>query len=828
MKLSLNWVSEYVTVPATVPELCDRFDLTGTGVEGVETLGAQFENIVTAQVIKKEKHPDSDHMWVCSVDVGTAHTNEQGQAEPLQIVCGAQNFNEGDHIVTALVGAELPGDIKIKKSKLRGVVSCGMNCSARELGLSNDHEGIMILPEDAPVGMPFGEYLASSDTVLDLEITPNRPDCMSVVGLAREMGAIYQVPVQYPLEADAAKLQAHEAGAPVADNVTVSIEDDSRCDRYCARVIDNVKVGPSPDWLVERITAEGARSINNVVDITNYILFLYGQPLHAFDYDRIKGESGSADIVVRAAKPGEQLETLDGQLRTLNPDMTVIATPARAIALAGVMGGANSEVEDDTTTVLLETATFSRAHTSRTSRNLSLISEASIRYERGVDAAPIQDISAAAAALIAEVAGGVVRPGCVDVYPTQPEVPNLAFRIARFNAMMGTDIPESFITDILGRLGCSVSLSSEQYDSAPVLTVVPPTFRPDLEREIDLYEEVLRLWGMDRVPSTLPASPNRVGLRTHAQSVRRVIDATLRACGLSETMTYSFASADDAAALRMEEVLPGVAVELLNPMNADHAIMRRSIFPGLMRSVAHNQAHGVRNIQLYEIGTVFSTGEDRPKPKETTKIAAVLAGAMHEAGWNNPRTAFDFYDAKGICEVLLHELAAPKIHFKPFEADDASFLQPGRAARIYSGGSELGWVGELHPLAVAAFDVEGPVAAFEFDMAALVSATRPARDYVDVPTFPAIEVDQAFVVTEDTTHERMTQVMTSAGGKMLESVTLFDVYRDDQRVGAGKKSMAYKLVYRAPDRTLTSEEVEKAHNKIITKVAGATGAEVRA
>lgn len=817
MKLSLNWVSDYVTIPASVLELCDRLDLTGTGVEGVETLGNAFEHVVTAQVVKKEKHPDSDHMWVCSVDVGEFNLDEQGNPELLQIVCGAQNFNEGDHIVTALVGAELPGDIKIKKSKLRGVVSCGMNCSGRELGLSNDHEGIMILPENAPVGVPFAEYLGQSDTVLDLEITPNRPDCMSVVGLARELGAMYLTNVNNPLAESAAKIEACVAGAPVQENVTVAIDDANRCARYDARVIENVTVGPSPDWLAERIMAAGARPINNVVDVTNYILFLYGQPLHAFDFDAIAGPDGTANVIVRAAHDGEQLTTLDGQARTLNSDMTVIATPEGAIALAGVMGGQDSEVQDNTTTVLLETATFSRAHTSRTSRSLSLISEASIRYERGVDAAPIEEISQAAAALMAEVTGGTVRPGSVDVYLTKPEVPELTFRVDRFNAMMGTEIPESFIVDVLTRLGCSVALPH----------VTPPTFRPDLEREIDLYEEVLRLWGMDQVPSTLPASPARVGMRTSAQEVRRVVDATLRACGLSETMTYSFAAEEDVAALRMEDSLPGVAVELLNPMNADHAIMRRSIFPGLMRSVAHNQAHGVHNIQLYEIGTVFSTGADRPKPKETTKVAAVMVGAMGPGGWNHPRVPFDFFDAKGVCEALLHELACAKVHFKPFESGEAEFLQPGRAARIYAGGTELGWVGELHPLAVASFDVEGPVAAFELDMEALVRNARPARDYVDVPTFPAVEMDQAFVVAEDVTHERMMQVMSSAGGKLLESVSLFDVYRDDEKVGKGKKSMAYRLVYRAPDRTLTSDEVEKTHNKLVTKVAGATGAETR-
>lgn len=537
----------------------------------------------------------------------------------------------------------------------------------------------------------------------------------------------------------------------------------------------------------------------------------------------MKGADGKVDVIIRPAKDGEAFTTLDGQPRELTQDMTVIATPERAVALAGVMGGLDSEVEDDTTCVLLETATFSRAHTSRTSRNLGLISEASLRYERGVDAAPIDEISKAAAALMAEVSGGHVRPGCVEVCLDVPEGRDLDLRIGRFNAMMGSDIPASFMEDVLTRLGCTVQLDGD----ADVLHVRTPTFRPDLEREIDLYEEVLRLWGMDRIAPTLPASPARVGMRTDAQAVRRTVDATLRACGLSETMTYSFADPEDMVRLRMDEVAPGQAVELLNPMNADHAIMRRSIFPGLLRSIARNQAHGVQNVQLYEIGTVFSTAPERIKPKEVAKVAAVMVGAMGPESWNASRIPFDFFDAKGVCEALTHELACAKMRFKPLEADEAPYVQPGRAARIFSGGIELGWVAELHPLAVEAFDVTGPVAAFELDMAALLKATRPARDYVDIPSFPAVEVDQAFVVSEDVTHEKMEQVMGSAGGKLLESAALFDVYRDDERVGAGKKSMAYRLIYRASDRTLTTDEVERAHAKLLKKVEAATGAETR-
>lgn len=827
MKVSLKWLNEYVEVPSGVKALCDRLDLTGTGVEGVEVTGAAFDGVVVGHVLTCEVHPDSDHMHVVTVDVGAGEA-----AEPTQIVCGAPNVAAGIKVPVATVGAVLPGDFKIKKSKLRGVTSCGMCCSRRELGMGADHDGIWILPEDAPVGMPIAEYLGMTDTVLDLEITPNRPDCLSVTGLAREFGAMYRLPVADPLPEMAGKMApvpaSDVAGAPSA--VKVTIDDAVRCPRYSARVICGCKVGPSPDWMVERLAAIGQRSINNVVDVTNYILFLFGQPLHAFDLDTLKDAEGCAHVLIRAAAEGEKFTTLDGEERVLSSDMTVIATPERgAVALAGVMGGLDTEVTEGTTNILLEAATFEAGRTSRTSRNLGLISESSLRYERRVDDHGIDVRSAAAAALIAEVAGGTVvdisgdGAGLVDEWPLPSQVASLPFRIPRFIAMMGADIPQDFIEDTLRRLGCTVAAG----DGADTLAVTAPTFRPDLEREIDLYEEVLRLWGMDRIPPTLPASPDRVGLRTEEERTVAKINHTLRACGLNETMTYSFAEPGDVDRLRMPAEGLGLPVELLNPLNADQSVMRQSIVPGLLRSVAHNLSHGVRNIQLYEIGTVFAAAEGRKKPKERQKVAGVLAGAMHEAGWNRTEMPFDFFDGKGVLESLARELALPKLRFTALSADEAGHLQPGRAASMMAAGAVIGWVGEIHPLAARAFEVEVPAVAFELDVDALVKAACLARPYEDVPTFPAVAIDQAFVVDEAVTHEKMCQVMSSAGGKLLAEVRLFDVYRDEQRVGAGKKSMAYALTYRAPDRTLTGEEVEKAHDRLVKKVCTTTAAEVR-
>lgn len=822
MKVSLKWLSEYVEVPEDLKAFCDRLDLTGTGVEGMDRTGDIYDHVVTGQILEKVAHPDSDHMWVTKVDVGSANVDKDGNPEPLQIVCGAQNFNQGDHVVVATIGAVLPGDFKIKKSKLRGVVSCGMNCSARELGIGSDHDGIMILPEDAPVGMPLADYLNLSDTILDLEITPNRPDCLSMVGMAREVGAMYAIEAKNPLDEMEAALKEDNDMPSIDELATVTVEDIDRCPRYTARVIKNVKVGPSPDWLAERVTAAGARSINNVVDVTNYILFLFGQPLHAFDYDKLVDETGKAHVVVRAAKEGEKLQTLDGEERELTEDMTVIATPEKAVGLAGVMGGFDTEVTDETTTILLEAATFEPGRTSRTSRNLGLISESSMRYERRVDDVEIDRMSAAAAQLLADVSGGVVVPGLIDVYNTKTEVDTLDFRIPRFQAMMGEAIPRDFIIDMLQRLGCTVDSTQED-----TLKVVPPTFRPDLEREIDLYEEVLRLYGMDRIPSTLPGGPGRVGIKTEAQRTMDKINNTLRACGLNETMTYSFADPHELEQLRMPTEGMGIPVELLNPLNAEQSVMRQSIIPGLMRSISYNQSRGVHNIQLYETGVVFFGAEGKKSPKERNRVAAVMAGAMNDPVWNQQAVPFDFFDGKGVIESLMRELALAKPRFKALSAEEAPRLQPGRAAQVLDGGTVLGWVGEIHPLACEAYEVQAPVVAFELDLDALIKCARPARDYVNVPVFPAVTMDVAFVVDEEVTHEKLLRSITSAGGKLLDTAQLFDVYRDEERLGAGKKSMAYALEYRAADRTLTTEEVDKQHARLIKKVCGATGAEVR-
>ena len=818
MRISYEWLKSMVDVPEDPSDLVAEFVRTGTEVEAVEKVGADLTNVVTAQVVSKKPHPDSDHMWLCQVSVGDRNVDADGNPVPLQIVCGAQNFEEGDHIVTAMIGAVLPGDFKIKKSKLRGVESCGMNCSARELGLGDDHDGIIILPKDAPVGMDYTDYLGMSDTVIDCEITPNRPDCLSMTGMAVEVAAMYDEDTHIELPS-----VKSEQGPDAHDLVDVTIDDPELCKRYTARVVRNVKIGPSPEWLARRVVAAGSRPINNVVDVTNYVMFLTGQPLHAFDLGKFTERDGRRHIVVRAAADGEKLETLDGVERTLTPDMAVITDDGKApVALAGVMGGMNSEIDENTVDVLLESATFSSGHVSRTSRNLDLMSEASIRYERQVDGANCANVAEIAAALFEECCGAEVCPSIVDVYPAVVPAPVIDFRPARARMLCGAQIPDEFMVARLSRLGCSIERVDDEH-----LTVTAPTNRPDLTREVDLIEEVCRLWGEGDIEPTLPAARNHAGGLTVEQKRIRLIGQTLRACGLSETSTYCFADPNDLVSLGITEEGRGIPVKIINPLVADQSEMRRSMLPGLVRSVAYNLDHGVPNVALYEIGRVFFGHESKSQPDEPTYVCGVLVGKRADDAWNSKFPDYDFFDAKGAVEQLLSALRLTKVRFKVADAQRYPWLQPGRAAEVLSQGEVLGWVGNIHPASLQKVGVDVPVVAFELSVEALLRLAVRELPYVDVPTLPGVTHDLAIVVDESVTYEQLVQRIGSAGGKLLADVRLFDVYRDPVRVGKGKKSMAFSLTYRAADRTLTSEEVEKAHEKLVNKVLRATGGEVR-
>lgn len=818
MRVSYEWLKDMVDVPENPKDLVKEYIHTGTEVEAVEKVGADLEHVVTGKVLTKVPHPDSDHMWLTTVDVGMKNVDKDGKPQPLQIVCGAQNFNAGDHIVVAMIGAHLPGDVKIKKSKLRGVESYGMNCSERELGLGSDHSGIMILPEDAPVGVDFTDYYGISDTVVDCEITPNRPDCLSMEGMAVETSAIFDEDTHITEP----QIKS-EIATRAEDLVDVTIADSALCQRYVARVVKNVKIGPSPEWLARRVEAAGSRTINNVVDVTNYVMYLTGQPLHAFDLNKLGVRDGKRHIVIRAAEDGEKVTTLDHTDRDLTSDMIVITDDGKTpVALAGVMGGLNSEIDENTTDVLLESACFDKGHISRTSRNLDLMSEASIRFERQVDAAACSRIADIAAALFEECCGAEVCTGKVDNYPAPVEPAHIHLRTQRVCALSGADIEPDFMAQRLRRLGCAVTPAEDGFD------VVAPTNRPDLTREVDLIEEILRLWGEDEVEATLPAARNHAGGLTVDQQRIRKIGATLRALGLSETQTYNFADARDLERLHMSEKGRGIPVQIINPLVADQSQMRRSMLPGLLRSVEYNISHGEKNIALYEIGRVFFGHEHKSQPDEPRFVCGVMSGAWDDDQWNRKYPKLNFFDAKGVVQELLKALRITKVRYKVADQEEYGWLQPGCAAEIYAHGGELiGWVGNIHPEVLQNFEVEQDVVAFELSVEALLRLAKRELPYQEVPTLPGVSVDLAIVVDEDVTAETVEQRIQSAGGKLLADVRLFDVFRDKQRVGEGKKSLAFSLTYRAADHTLTSDEVEKAHDRLVKKVMRAVNGEVR-
>ncbi|MFA5843290.1 MAG: phenylalanine--tRNA ligase subunit beta [Coriobacteriia bacterium] len=817
MLVPLSWLKELLDIDLTVEELVDRLDMTGTAVEATRSLGDALDGVVVGRIVSKERHPDAEKLWVTSVDVGGDGL--------LPIVCGAQNFEAGDKVPVALVGATLPDGTTIKKAKLRGVTSEGMNCSAAELGVSGDASGLLVLAPDAPVGVPFAQWYGLADTVLELEVTPNRPDCLSMAGVAREVAAIAGGHALTPSS------KPVESGRPASEEVAVVIADPDLCPRYTARLIRGVRIGPSPTWLAERVAACGARPIDNVVDVTNLVLFELGQPLHAFDAHTLApGPDGRTRVEVRLAQAGERLTTLDGQDRELAADTLVITDGSGPVALAGVMGGAATEVTDATTDVLLESACFQPGSISRTSRRLGLVSEASMRFERGVDPNGCVAALDRAAALIAEVAGGTVATGVVDEYPAPAAPRSVRLRVARTNAVLGTDLDADDVAAPLRRLGLGVEIEGQD------LAVTVPTSRPDLEREIDLIEEVVRVTGMHAVPSTLPAGRGRIGGLTPAQRWRERIGAVLRGAGLCETITYSFADPRDAQRLRMPLGPGEVPVRLLNPMSEEQSIMRSTIAGGLLRAVSNNQRRGVADVHIYEIGTVFFTSEGRKAPKERETLAGALAGRWHRPAWNDPPVGpnspaqLDAFDGTGVLETLFEEIGAAW-RLRPSEA---AWLQAGRSGDVIAGGEVIGWIGEVHPLVLDVFECDGPVTLFELSMAGLLRLVVPVRTYVEVPRFPAVELDIAIVVSEDVSHERVAQAIASAGGKLLDEARLFDVYRDPEdspdatrRLPRGTKSLAFSLAYRAPDRTLTAEEVDPVHQKLVRKVCGAVDGSLR-
>ena len=819
MKVTLNWLKQYVDFNWSPEELSERLTMAGIEVEGIEKLGGELDGVVVAQVITKDKHPNADKLSVCRVNDGKGER---------QIVCGAQTFKAGDKVPLILPGSSLPAKpgeppFTIKVGKIRGVESHGMMCSPQELNLGDTVEGLLILREDAKVGQPFAEYLGrtGSDVVYDLEITPNRPDLNSVIGIAREISAVTGNPVKLPL------IKLAEAGSRVDELVAVRIEDAELCPRYTARVVKGVKIAPSPDWLKSALEKVGIRSINNVVDVTNYVMLEAGQPLHAFDYHLLQSKAGVSApcpaIVIRRAAEGEKFKTLDNQERTLTSQMLLIADETKAVALAGVMGGQNSEIHQNTADVLIESACFKPQSIRATSKKLELRTESSYRFERGADIGICDWASQRAAQLILETAGGTLAQGVVDAYPKAFEPRQIALRHTQTDAVLGIAVPMEQQIEYLQRLGLEVTTAAGIAPSTgirtPHTTVFRvPSFRVDLKREIDLIEEVARLFGVDKIPATAPRGA--IGANAYDAVHDQLADARriLTGLGLFETQGQTLIS-DVAAKLMAGDAL----VPLSNPLSSDMNVLRPSLLPGLLDALRHNLSHKTYDVALFEVGRVFTIVEGQRR--EERHVAIALTGQRASLFWSGDdrEAKFDVYDLKGLLEEFLEQFGLRGLNYVRRQEPTALLLE---SATVNLGRFQLGEFGQLLPPLARQYDLRDAVLLAELNLDLLLARRNPAKSFRPLPAFPAIRRDVAMLVPEATTHEAVLQVVKQAKPASLEATELFDVFRG-KNVPPGQKSMAYAFTYRHAERTLTDPDVNAAHEKLVEQLKQRLQAVVR-
>ena len=800
MKVTLNWLKQYVAFDWSPEELAERLTMIGIEVEGMQRLGGEFEGVVVAQVITRDRHPNADRLSLCRVADGTGER---------QIVCGAQNFQAGDKVPLILPGAALPpkpGDTApfiIKVGKIRGVESQGMMCSPQELGLASDADGLLILPADAVVGQPFAEHLGrqGADVVYDLEITPNRPDLNSVVGIAREISAVTGNPLRLP----EITLPA-PAGAPTADAVAVRLDAPDLCPRYSAHIVRGVKVGPSPAWLRQSLEKVGIRSISNVVDVTNFVMLEIGQPLHAFDYHLLTPTAGQRPtIVVRRAQEGEVFVTLDGKSRSLTGEMLLIADETKAVALAGVMGGQNTEINDQTRDVLIESAWFKPQNIRATAKRLELRTDASYRYERGADLGICEWAGRRAAQLILQTAGGELAPGMVDAFPAPPTPKTITLRHQKVADLLGLPLAPADNLRHLQRLGLPVKGAPD----AATCEVGVPTFRIDLKQEIDLVEEIARLHGVNNIPSTAPRGAKGAhpydAVHDDLAAVRRI----LTGLGLLETQGQTLISDQSPG---VTPAAPRQTIPLANPLSSDMNVLRPSLLPGLLDAARHNVSRKNPNLALFELGRVFY--QVNGQPKEERRVAFLLTGLRHAPFWSGTErdARCDIYDLKGLLEEFLEQFGFRGLAFQRRAESTSLFLE---SAVLQLGKNVLGELGQLTPAVARQNDLRDAVFLAELSVDQLLALYRPgARSFKALPSMPSIRRDVAMLVPEATTHEAVLATVRQAKAANLESAQLFDVFRG-KNVPAGQKSLAYAFTYRHAERTLTDAEVNSAHEKLL-------------
>jgi phenylalanyl-tRNA synthetase beta chain len=784
MKVPVSWLREYVDFDMPVRELGELLSMTGTKVEAIHrsAVPSGGDGFRVGRVLTREQHPNADRLSLTTVDVG--------EGEPRQIVCGATNFGPGSTVAVALPGATMPDGTVLRAAKLRGIESDGMMLSERELELSQDQAGLMLLPDDLVPGTPLADVLPIDEVVLEFEITPNRPDCLCVYGVAREVSASLDTPLADWPGTD----PEPSGGGTVEDHVTARLEAPDLCPRWAGRVFTDVKVGPSPPWLKARIAAAGMRSISNVVDITNYVMLCVGEPTHAFDLDKVAGR----EIIVRRAADGERVVTLDGQERTLDTDVLVIADAEKPSAIGGLMGSEWSEVSGETTTVLIECANFDGPNIQRTSARLGLRTEGSTRWEKGLDPHLVPGALALASQLMVDLAGATLVPGTIDLHGDLPEPPVVPLRRERLEHVIGLEYEDAQIERALTRLG---------YERRDGGWLVPTWRASDTTREADLVEEVVRIDGIWKVPSVMPPHADAVGkLEPDVRLARRVTDVLLGA-GLSEAVTIAFTDEGLADRLRLGEGDPERhAVRVANPMGADQALLRTVLFPGLLESARRNLDAGRDRVALFQIGRVVLPAPGEELPRQPVRVSGLIAG--NDAG---------FFDMKGVVEVLERSLHVAL----EVSAAGRPYLHPGRSARLGAGGM----LGEVHPLVAETFGIDARVSIFEIDLAELDPGPS-TRLYHDVITYPAVRQDIAVIVDESVPAATLLAAIREAGGELLAGAEVFDVYRGAQ-VGEGRQSIAVHLAFQSPDRTLTDADADAVRGRIVDALREQLGAELR-
>ena len=804
MKASLKWLGDYADIKLTPKELAERLTMAGLEVKAIQTMGDTWDKVVIGEVIAVNPHPNADRLKLATVDLGT---------EQITVVCGAPNIGVGQRVPFAHIGARLingyTGEaMSLKPAKIRGVVSAGMVCSEKELGISDNHEDILVLTPEAPIGVALAVYLG--DIIFDLDVTPNRPDCLSVIGIAREIAALTGEPLRLP------EIHYEESEKPIGSFASVDIVEPNLCPRYCASLITGIKIAPSPSWLQQRLNSCGMRPINNVVDTTNYVMLEYGQPLHAFDYRKLKG----GQIIVRRAKNGETITTLDGTERALNPDILVIADKEEAVAVAGIMGGADSEVTDKTDTILLESANFDQATIRRGCGYLQLQSEASVRFDKELNSElPLLPLKRATQLLL-ELAGGRAAKGVIDVYPGKSAPKLISLPTREVERLSGLKVNIDEILKVLKALG----FECQENNSGSQISVSVPYWRSDIKCSADLVEEIVRIIGYEKIPisrlsSPLPPQKSKLSPAAQQSNLKDKLRNILTGFGFQEILTYSLVSLEKLQRLSPKLELTIPPLKVANPMTREQEYLRTSLRSGLLATLSHNQKFEQAGVRLFEIGKVFlPRGKDLPEEKEM--LCAVLSGSRAELSWQADKEPLDFFDAKGVVENILNQLGLKA----SFDTGNDEILFTGRGADIIVEDDKVGIVGDVHPRVAQAFELSNAICLIEIDLEKLLTKITGIKEYQSIPRFPSVTRDIALVVDEQVSYRRAEEIVQ--GFPLVTQTTLFDLYRGEQ-IPEGKKSFAIRIIYQSPSHTLTDEEVDQTQEQMLARLHQELGANLR-